>query len=428
MVKVIVALGCTLLATSLAHADPAPGECSSGFCGTPNDEGGGGCGCGGGSILVNNTDFGITYSTSDDYDADGFEDDSDNCPFIANRDQANDDGDVRGNACDNAPQLANDDQKDTDGDGIGDVVDDDDDGDNIPDSRDNCAAVRNVSQLNTDGDALGDACDADIDNDGALNKDDKCPLRADIQSGDACDADADADHIPDSRDNCLEAANQDQLDLDADGLGDACDFDVDGDGVLNSVDSCARLANAGPAGQADADHDGAGDMCDPNGFCLVAAKNPSADCLDPASAFQVTAGPSVNADTGGETYLALYANRQNVAIRYTFTITERPPNSVSVISNPRGTAQTSEAYEYRFDDTHRPKFTPDVAGTYTITVNAELVSNDDKFPSFTTATSFATVKVEGDPKVKGCSSTSGTPLAFAALGLLLVARYVRRRA
>jgi hypothetical protein len=58
-----------------------------------------------------------------DSDLDGVFDDVDNCPLIANSDQADADADGIGDVCDNCPTMANPLQTDTDGDGIGDVCD-----------------------------------------------------------------------------------------------------------------------------------------------------------------------------------------------------------------------------------------------------------------------------------------------------------------
>jgi uncharacterized repeat protein (TIGR01451 family) len=78
---------------------------------------------------------------------DGVCDTPDNCDLVANRDQANGDGDPFGDACDNCPLVFNDPQTDTDGDGRGDACD-------------NCVALANPSQTDTDGDGRGDACDS----------------------------------------------------------------------------------------------------------------------------------------------------------------------------------------------------------------------------------------------------------------------------
>lgn len=58
-----------------------------------------------------------------DSDGDGVPDDRDNCPGIANSDQANEDMDRFGDACDPCPPDANDTPGDPDGDGVADACD-----------------------------------------------------------------------------------------------------------------------------------------------------------------------------------------------------------------------------------------------------------------------------------------------------------------
>ncbi len=61
---------------------------------------------------------------------------------------------------DNCPQVANADQADADNDNIGDACDSDRDGDTVANATDNCPDAANASQADADNDGLGDACDA----------------------------------------------------------------------------------------------------------------------------------------------------------------------------------------------------------------------------------------------------------------------------
>lgn len=141
-----------------------------------------------------------------DTDSDGTPDCNDVCPNDADNDQ---DADGVCGDLDNCPGIANADQADADGDGVGDACDSDpvdpgsdSDGDGVPDAADNCPSTSNADQADADGDGAGDACDSSPDGD---------------------NHDADADSVPDHLDNCPNVANADQADADGDGTGDACE-------------------------------------------------------------------------------------------------------------------------------------------------------------------------------------------------------------
>jgi len=139
-----------------------------------------------------------------DLDSDGIPDVNDNCPSVANSNQADSDSDGVGNACDNCPTTANSNQFDGDGDGVGDVcdscptdegkvspgvcgcgvVDTDSDGDGVANCQDNCPTVANPDQKDSNDDGQGDACSAseicgncrDDDEDGLVDlRDPDCP-------------------------------------------------------------------------------------------------------------------------------------------------------------------------------------------------------------------------------------------------------------
>ncbi len=228
-----------------------------------------------------------------DQDSDFILDTVDNCPTVANTDQANVDNDDLGDACDNdrdgdeldntadnCPDVANANQSDFDSDNEGDLCDSDIDGDSIPNNADNCPSVNSTNQSDQDDDGEGDLCDSDLDGDGADNTEDNClyvinPSQSDTDgdgNGDACDAvngngngngngdDSDNDGVKDTVDNCINTPNGNQSNLDGDNLGDACDLDKDGDSVPDTIDNCTLQHNSS---QANDDNDSQGNVCDP---------------------------------------------------------------------------------------------------------------------------------------------------------------------
>ena len=197
---------------------------------------------------------GIENNTDLDQDGDGFPDSNDNCPLIANPDQADNDRDWRrdwphaeqgGDVCDvdddndrvgdlydNCPFIINTQQEDNDHDQVGNPCDDDDN-DGIINSLDNCVIVVNHDQRDSDNDLTGDACDNDDDDDGIPDVNDNC-----IRNKNPDQIDSDKDGIGDACDNCPLIINIDQMDRDHDRYGDACDPDIDGDGIPNNEDDC----------------------------------------------------------------------------------------------------------------------------------------------------------------------------------------------
>ena len=154
----------------------------------------------------------------------------------------------------------------------------DGDGDKVADGVDNCPTIANPDQANKDGDAQGDACDADADNDGISNVDEakfgSNPLDADSdddglrdglepQPGDDVDndglpgirdPDSDGDGLPDGLEAGVTTANPDTdtskgwftADADPTSTTNPMAADTDGDGLPDGVEDANRNGRVDP--------------------------------------------------------------------------------------------------------------------------------------------------------------------------------------
>jgi hypothetical protein len=155
-------------------------------------------------------------------------------------------------------------------------ADEDADGDGFVDQADNCPSVANPTQSDLDKDNIGDPCDVDKDGDGVSIPDDNCPndltpwisFSWNDYDSDGCidetmDDDDDDDGVLDVDDACLLGEKNwidqaESMDHDDDGCVDSTeDEDDDNDGIDDVVDRCPK----GMIGVAQAGQDLDGDGC-----------------------------------------------------------------------------------------------------------------------------------------------------------------------
>jgi hypothetical protein len=214
---------------------------------------------------------GIGNNTDTDDDGDGVADVDDAFPLdasetldtdgdgIGNNTDTDDDGDGIADVDDAFP-LDESETLDTDGDGIGNNTDTDDDGDGVAD-LDDAFPLDESETLDTDGDGTGNNADTDDDGDGFSDAD-EITVETDPLDPNSVPADMDGDFIPDELDEDRDGdgVNNDQ---DAFPNDPAETSDTDGDLIGNNADNCPDVANED---QGDVDGNGVGDVCDQFSF------------------------------------------------------------------------------------------------------------------------------------------------------------------
>lgn len=234
-------------------------------------------------------------------------------------------------------------------------ADADEDGDGVPGSSDNCPSVANPDQADADGDGQGDACD-DSDSDGVNDDTDNCrttpnPGQEDQDNdgiGDVCDPDRDGDGVANDDDNCADVANADQADQDGDGIGDACDPDQDGDDVSDGQDNCPLTPNPD---QADTDGDGIGDECDPFPGSTAGCKVTGGGHITPANGDRATFGGNAQAKTADSVKGQLQYNDHGPADDLRFkSVTVDSAICSDALATIRGTGTANDQpVSYRID-------------------------------------------------------------------------------
>jgi hypothetical protein len=131
----------------------------------------------------------------------------------------------------------------------------------------------------------------------------------------------------------------------------------------------------------------------------------------------VHAGGTTTLKAGEAMRLPLFANRNNAAIAYTWSVASRPNGSNAAIQNPQGSVSLSRNWQYAYLDGHIPTFTPDAAGDYTITITAQLAFPDRQYPTVKQSTAQLNLTVAGGTASSGCSTM---PLDFSAAGLAVL--------
>jgi len=190
-----------------------------------------------------------------DQDGDTIPDALDNCPSIANADQADGDSDGVGNVCDNCPSVSNSDQAKHDSDPYGDACDPDDDNDGFVDTKETTAGSDSLNVKCYKDNAVDD------DSDGKVN--DGCPMMSGAsETGTQCANATDDDGDTWVNDGCPQVGTKSESNT-----PELCDgVDNDGDTVVDE-----GYPDTNPGGPkdcldplVDTDHDGTVNTADTN--------------------------------------------------------------------------------------------------------------------------------------------------------------------
>jgi hypothetical protein len=151
------------------------------------------------------------------------------------------------------------------------------------------------------------------------------------------------------------------------------------------------------------------------------------DCLDPKAPFHVSAGGFMSLELGEQIRLPLFANRNDAAISYLWTVSQAPSGSSVAVVNPQGAVTMSRNWQYAYIDGQVPTFKPDQPGEYVIQLQGTLQFPDRQYPVVSSASADIHLSVVGNARAGACGATVAPDAASIGLALALLGLLRRRR-
>jgi hypothetical protein len=306
------------------------------------------------------------------------------------------------------------------------AADTDSDGDGVFDDDDNCPSVANADQADSDSDGIGDACDGDVDGDGVTNDDDNCPTVANADQADADGDDignvCDPNAYPPVVSDPAEDANGDEGDtLTADGAF----TDADGDAMTISKASGAGTVIDHHDGTWSWSYtptdNGTGEVC----VTAFDGENTSAaDCFDWTAANVdpvVTVTGAITVNEGGSVVYSISVSDAGSADTFTLGAIDCGVGSLvddsDALGATAGTATGSFTCAFADDD-------PTATSSDLTTVSATVSDDDGGSDSDTADTTvnnldpvITSVAFDEDDEVVGCSTSVNLTIAFSDAGV-----------